>query len=122
MLFNNFPEMHDLLLGDTDKGGSLNGWLLERDLSLPNGPNPADPQNMLYIGYVVIFAILYLRYIQLQNFLQKYYRERYQQGHHWDQRFADGRFLSRLGVSLLVWPCRSQLGGYNHHKGKLLRQ
>ena len=48
MLFQNFPNLHDLVLGNTNKGGSLNGWLLERDLLLPNGPDPADPKNGLY--------------------------------------------------------------------------
>ncbi len=62
MLFNNFPDLHDLALGDTDKGGSLNGWLLERDLLLPNGPDPADPQNALYFGYVFVCNFLYQVY------------------------------------------------------------
>jgi len=67
MLFHNFPDMHDLVLGDTAKGGHLNGWLLEKDLFLPNGPNPADPQNGLYFGYVVVFAILYIRSVHLST-------------------------------------------------------
>jgi lysophospholipase len=40
MLFHNFPDMYDLVLGNTDKGGNLNGWLLDKDLVLPNGLNP----------------------------------------------------------------------------------
>ena len=57
MLFNEFPDIRDLVLGNTDTGGSLNGWLLERDLLQPN-PNSTDPQNAHYYAYVLVFAIL----------------------------------------------------------------
>lgn len=67
MLFNDFPGVHELVLGDTDKGGSLNGWLLEKDLLLPNGPNASDPLNALYFGYVFVCAILYTRCIELST-------------------------------------------------------
>ena len=67
MLFNDFPGVHELVLGDTDKGGSLNGWLLEKDLLLPNGPNASDPLNALYFGYVFVCATLYTRCIELST-------------------------------------------------------
>ena len=67
MIFNDFPGVHDLVLGDTDKGGSLNGWLLEKDLLLPNGPNASDPQNAVYFGYASVFAILFTRFIELST-------------------------------------------------------
>jgi len=59
MLFHNFPDMYDLVLGNTDKGGTLNGWLLDKDLFLPNGLNPFDKNNQHYFGYVLVFTILY---------------------------------------------------------------
>jgi len=65
MLFQNFPEMFDLVLGNTEKGGKINGWFLEKDLFLPDGPNPSDPENVIYIEYVFIFTILHIRYIHL---------------------------------------------------------
>ena len=66
MLFQNFPDMFDLVLGNTDKGGQINGWFLEKDLVLPNGANPSDQRNQEYIGYVV-FVILYISYIHLST-------------------------------------------------------
>jgi lysophospholipase len=67
MLFNNFPDLHSLVLGDTAKGGKLSGWLLERDLFVPDGTNLTDPENTLYFGYVAGFSILYTRYIHLST-------------------------------------------------------
>ena len=63
MLFQDLPDMYDLVLGNTNKGGNLNGWLLDMDLFLPNGVNLFDPKNAHYFGCVNISPILYDRYI-----------------------------------------------------------
>ena len=63
MVFHDFPDMYDLVLGNTHKGGDLNGWLLEKDLALPNGLTPFDNNNENYFGYVVVFTIIRTRYV-----------------------------------------------------------
>ena len=65
MLFHDFPDMYDLVLGNTDKGGGLNGWFLEKSLVLPHGINPLSDENQFFFGYVVVFINFYIRYIQL---------------------------------------------------------
>jgi len=67
MLFHDFPDMYDLVLGNTDKGGNLNGWFLEKSLVLPHGINPFNKDNQYFWGYVVSISILYLRYIHLST-------------------------------------------------------
>ena len=67
MLFQNSPDIFDLVLGNTDKGGKTNGWFLEKDVGLPNSRDPTDPKNEQYIEYVVLFIILYIRYIYPSN-------------------------------------------------------
>ena len=58
MLFHDFPDMHDLVLGNTDKGGTLNGWFLDKGLILPYGINPFNKNNQYYWGCVLVFTIL----------------------------------------------------------------
>ena len=70
MLFHDFPDMYDLVLGNTDKGGALNGWLLDKSLVLPHGINPFSQDNQYFWGYVVVsaFAILHIStYIHLST-------------------------------------------------------
>ena len=57
MLFHDFPEMHDLVMGNTDKGGNLNGWFLDRGLILPYGLNPFNDKNQFFWGCVTVFTI-----------------------------------------------------------------
>lgn len=61
MLFHDLPDIHELVLGNADKGGALNGWLLDKELFLPNGFNPFSDENQAFWGYVV--AIFCFRYI-----------------------------------------------------------
>lgn len=63
MLFQGLPDMYDLVLGDANKGGNHNGWLLDKDLFLPNGVNIFDQQNAHYVGCVVVVPILHVKYI-----------------------------------------------------------
>ena len=65
MLFQSYPDMFDLVLGNTDKGGEINGWLLEKDVTLPGGPNPNDPKNQQYLGCVIGVIIPHIGYIHL---------------------------------------------------------
>ena len=57
MLFHNFPEMNDLVMGNIDKGGSLNGWFLDRGLVLPYGINPFNEKNQFFWGCVATFTM-----------------------------------------------------------------
>ena len=57
MLFHDFPQMNDLVMGNIDKGGSLNGWFLDRGLVLPHGINPFNDENQFFWGYAAIFTI-----------------------------------------------------------------
>ncbi len=57
MLFHDFPEMNDLVMGNNDKGGTLNGWFLDRGLILPYGINPFNEKNQFFWGCVAVFAI-----------------------------------------------------------------
>ena len=57
MLFHDFPEVHDLVLGNTDKGGTLNGWFLDKGLVLPYGINPLNKKNQFFWGCVAAFTI-----------------------------------------------------------------
>ena len=57
MLFHDFPDMYELVLGNTDKGGALNGWFLDKSLLLPNGINPFNKDNQHFWGYVLVFYI-----------------------------------------------------------------
>ena len=65
MLFHDFPQIHDLVLGNTDKGGNLNGWFLDKGLVLPYGINPFNDKNQFYYGCVAIFTICNVRYIHI---------------------------------------------------------
>jgi hypothetical protein len=65
MLFHDFPDMHDLVFGNIDKGGSLNGWFLDRGLVLPYGINPFNDKNQFFWGCVVVHTIYHLRHIYL---------------------------------------------------------
>jgi hypothetical protein len=67
MVFHDFPDMHDLVLGNTNEGGNLNGWFLDRDLALPNGLNPFDNNNEHYFGYVVAFTIYHTGCVHLST-------------------------------------------------------
>ena len=49
--------MHDLVMGNTDKGGNLNGWFLDRGLILPHGINPFNDENQFFWGCVAVFTI-----------------------------------------------------------------
>jgi len=62
MLFQDLPDMYDLVLGNTNKGGNLNGWHLEKDLFLPNGVGLFDQQNGYYFGCVAVSTIFYVGY------------------------------------------------------------
>ena len=57
MLFHDFPQMNDLVLGNTDQGGTLNGWFLDKGLVLPYGINPFNAENEFFWGYVAVFTI-----------------------------------------------------------------
>ena len=57
MLFHDFPEMHDLVLGNTDQGGNLNGWFLDKGLVLPHGINPLNDENQFFWGCAAMFTI-----------------------------------------------------------------
>lgn len=50
LTFNNFPQIRDLVLGNTDTGGDLPGWLLDLDIGIPNGINIFDDKNQAYYG------------------------------------------------------------------------
>jgi lysophospholipase len=50
LLFHDNPDMHALFLGDTDKGGRLNGWHLEKDLWRPAAFSPLDKDNENWYG------------------------------------------------------------------------
>lgn len=65
MLFHDFPDMHDLVLGNTDRGGTLNGWFLDKGLVLPHGINPFNDRNEFFFGCVAVWIIYHLRYIYL---------------------------------------------------------
>lgn len=67
MLFHDFPDMYELVMGNTNKGGNLNGWLLDKDLALPSGLNPFDNSNEYYFGYVVVFTILLTKCVHLST-------------------------------------------------------
>ena len=57
MLFHDFPEIYDLVLGNTNKGGNLNGWFLDKGLILPHGIDPFNEKNRHYYECVAIFTI-----------------------------------------------------------------
>jgi lysophospholipase len=66
MLFHDFPEMHNLVLGNTDKGGILNGWFLDKGLFLPYyGINPFSQKNQFFWGCVAVLTIFLVRNIHL---------------------------------------------------------
>lgn len=66
LLFHDFPGMHALFLGDTDKGGTLNGWHLDKDLWRPAAFSPLDDDNQHWYGYVLFVTICF---ISLTNFI-----------------------------------------------------
>lgn len=53
---------------------------------------------------------------------QEYYREGNRKGFNRARCFTDRHLVMRIGLSLLEWSWRSHLGGYDHHKRKLLCQ
>ena len=57
MLFHDFPDMHDLVMGNNDNGGNLNGWFLDRGLVLPYGLDPFNDKNQFFWGCVAVFTI-----------------------------------------------------------------
>jgi len=67
MLFHDFPDMYDLVLGNIDKGGGLNGWFLNKSLVLPYGNHLHSKKNQHFWGYVVSIPILHLRHIHLST-------------------------------------------------------
>lgn len=47
MYFNDFPTLHDLVLGI---GDNLGGWVLDFDFATPDGPNLFSTQNQAWFG------------------------------------------------------------------------
>ncbi|KAI5123863.1 hypothetical protein M0805_005680 [Coniferiporia weirii] len=52
-VFNNFPTTDELVLGNTQNGGDLNGWLLSTDLATPAGVDLFDDNNQYFYGSVL---------------------------------------------------------------------
>lgn len=53
LVLNDFPGIHDLVLGNTQSGGSLNGWQLATDLATPSGDDLFDSDNQYFYGSVL---------------------------------------------------------------------
>ena len=50
LVFNDFPNISDLVLGNSEKGGDLSGWLLSIDLATPSGIDLFDEDNQYFYG------------------------------------------------------------------------